>query len=187
MNCERLIEMRMSAEDVIARLGLRPLPGEGGYFAESYRTGWSLASEQMRGDYPGERSAATAIYFLITPDQFSALHRLRGDELWHFYLGDPVELVTLDSDGNENAVTLGHDLVAGQIPQALAPGGAWLGCAIVEGGEWALLGTTMTPGFHPDDFELGDRSMLLAAYPHAADTIHRLTRNGSGHPVTDPG
>ncbi|MCC6704179.1 MAG: cupin domain-containing protein [Thermomicrobiales bacterium] len=175
--------MRLLAEDVIARLGLRPLPGEGGYFTESYRSGWSLSPDVIPGDYPGERLAATAIYFLVTPDQFSALHRLRGDELWHFYLGDPVELVTIDPDGRVNTISMGHELTAGQVPQALAPAGTWLGCALANGGEWALLGTTMTPGFHPDDFELADRARLLAAYPHAAGVIHHLTRAGSGHPV----
>lgn len=169
--------MRLSADEVIARLGLRPLPGEGGYFTERYRAGWILSPNAMPGSYPAERIAATAIYFLITPDQFSALHRLRGDELWHFYLGDPVELVTIDSDGDVKTVRMGHDLAGGETPQALAPAGTWLGCALAEGGEWALLGTTMTPGFHPDDFELADRAQLLAAYPYAADVILRLTRS----------
>ena len=169
----------MPTEEIIARLNLRPLPGEGGYFTETYRADWSLAPDLMPGDYPAERIAATAIYFLVTPQQFSALHRLRGDELWHFYLGDPVELVTIDPDGADRSITMGHDLLNGQVQQALAPAGSWLGCALVEGGEWALLGTTMTPGFHSDDFELADRNALLAAHPHVANVIHRLTRRGA--------
>lgn len=169
--------MKLSADEVIARLGLQPLPGEGGFFAETYRTAWNLDPLTMPEYFPEARSAATAIYFLITPDQFSALHRLRGDELWHFYLGDPVHLVTIDSKGDVESFRLGHDLVNGEIPQALAPAGRWLGCALVPGGEWALLGTTMTPGFDPADFELGDRAALLAEFPHAGEIIHRLTRD----------
>jgi len=171
--------VRLSADEVIARLGLRPLPGEGGYFTERYRAEWSLSPEVMPGAYPAERIAATAIYFLVTPDQFSALHRLRGDELWHFYLGDSVELVTISPDGVVATRRMGHDLANGETPQALASAGTWLGCALAKGGEWALLGTTMTPGFHPDDFELADREALLAAYPNASDAIRRLTRDSA--------
>ena len=122
------------------------------------------------------RVAATAIYFLITPDDFSALHRLRGDELWHFYLGDPVDLALIHPDGEVTTLRIGHDLVNGERPQALAPGGSWLGCSLVPGGAWALMGTTMTPGFDPADFELADRDHLTAQFPHAADLIARLTR-----------
>jgi predicted cupin superfamily sugar epimerase len=168
--------MTVTAEEVIARLGLEPLEGEGGYFAETYRTDWKLTPEHLPDDYPASRSAATAIYFLVTPEQFSALHRLRGDELWHFYLGDPVELVTISPDGNVTTIRMGPNVLGGDRVQALAPGGHWLGCSLAPGGSWALLGTTMTPGFHPDDFEPGDRAQLVAAVPHARELIERLTR-----------
>ena len=168
--------MRPSADDVIAALGLKPLAGEGGFYLESYRTDWDLTPAAMPGDYPAVRVAATAIYFLITPDDFSALHRLRGDELWHFYLGDPVELALIHPDGELATLRMGHDLVAGERPQALAPGGTWLGCSLVPGGAWALMGTTMTPGFDQADFELADRDHLTAQFPHAANLIARLTR-----------
>jgi predicted cupin superfamily sugar epimerase len=168
--------MALSVDQVIALLGLRPLEGEGGYFVESYRTDWSLAPASMPGDFPDQRLAATAIYFLVTPGQFSAMHRLRGDELWHFYLGDPVDLVVLSPDGAAETIRMGQDLLAGERLQALAPGGTWFGCGLAPGGNWALLGTTMTPGFHPEDFELADRALLLEQYPEAADSILNLTR-----------
>jgi predicted cupin superfamily sugar epimerase len=120
--------------------------------------------------------AKTAIYFLVTPEAFSALHHLPGDEIYHFYAGDPLDLTLLHPDGRVETVRLGADLRAGERPQAIAPGGTWQGSALAPGGSWALVGTTMTPGFHIDDFQLGDRAALLIEYPHAADLIERLTR-----------
>lgn len=170
--------MRLTAEEVIAQLGLRPLEGEGGYYAETYRSSLELEAALLAGRHHGPRSAKTAIYFLVTPDAFSALHRLPGDEVYHFYLGDPLELTLLHPDGRVETIRLGSDLRAGERPQAVAPGGAWQGSALAPGGEWALVGTTMSPGFHFDDFELGDRRALLDQYPQAADLIERLTRTG---------
>lgn len=168
----------MSAADVIAHLDLVPLPGEGGYYAETYRTALTLDGEQLPDEHRGDRHAGTAIYFLVTPDAFSALHRLAGDELYHFYAGDPVDLVTIDLDGTVVTRRLGTNFAAGERPQLLAPGGTWQGSALAPGGKWALLGTTMTPGFHLDDFDLGDRDELLRRYPEAREEIVRLTRLG---------
>jgi predicted cupin superfamily sugar epimerase len=166
----------LTAEDVIDLLGLRPLEGEGGYFTETYRSPYTLAAATLRGRHGGDRTAKTAIYFLVTPASFSALHRLPGDEIYHFYLGDPIDLTLLHPDGRVEMIRLGADLRAGERPQAIAPGGVWQGSALVPGGSWALVGTTMTPGFHIEDFELGELATLLDEYPHAADVIHRLTR-----------
>lgn len=165
--------MSPTAKEVIALLALRPLEGEGGYFAETYRTGWTIA----RDGYPAGRIASTAIYYLVTPEHFSALHRLRGDELYHFYAGDPLDLMLIHPNGRVETNRLGNDLEAGERPQALAPAGVWQGSALAPGGEWALVGTTMTPGFHPDDFELGERVALTASFPHASELIARLTRS----------
>ncbi len=99
-----------------------------------------------------------------------------GDELYHFYLGDPLDLSLLHPDGRVETIRLGADLLAGERPQALAPGGVWQGSALAPGGSWALVGTTMSPGVHFDDFELGDRAALQDEYPDAADLIERLTR-----------
>jgi len=168
--------MDLTAADVIALLGLRPLEGEGGYFAETYRSGHTLDAATLGGQYGGDRTAKTAIYYLVTPTAFSALHRLAGDEVYHFYLGDPLDLTLLQPDGRVETIRLGPDLRAGERPQAVAPGGSWQGSALAPGGSWALVGTTMSPGFHIDDFELGDRAALQTEYPEAADLIARLTR-----------
>jgi predicted cupin superfamily sugar epimerase len=157
----------LTAEEVIAALGLEPHPLEGGFFRETYRTG------HMHGQ---ERPLATGIYYLLTPQSCSALHRLPGDELFHFYLGDPVEQLHLRPDGSGAVVALGPDLLAGQRPQVLVPGGVWQGACLAPGGRLALLGTTMTPGFAYPDYQKGDREELTRQYPAFAEMIQKLTR-----------
>ena len=140
----------LTANDVITALNLEPLDGEGGFFRQT----WIL---------PGEDSGAplgTAIVYLITPESFSALHRLDADEIFHFYLGDPCEQIVIDAQGNLSTATLGHDILAGHQVQTIVPKGTWQGTKLVEGGRWALLGTTMTPGFHLEGFELASRKDL---------------------------
>ncbi len=149
----------MTIPELIRALDLRPLPDEGGLFRETYRSAHS-----------------TAIYYLVTPDQFSALHRVRGDEVFHFYLGDPVEMLQLHDDGRGTLVTLGTDLARGMRPQVVVPGGVWQGTRLRPGGAFALLGTTMAPGFDPADFELGARATLVTRYPEFAVEIERFTR-----------
>ena len=158
-----------SPEKIIAALGMQPLPMEGGYFVESYRS-----AEKMP---PGEaRSLATAIYYLLTPDTFSAMHRLRSDEVYHFYLGDPVEMLNLHPDGTAETITLGPDMLSGMRLQAVVPKGVWQGSRVIPGGRFALLGTTMAPGFDPADYEHGVRGELLKSFPDARDLITALTR-----------
>lgn len=168
----------MTARDVIEVLGLRPLPGEGGFYRETWRSGDVLAEHALDARYGRGKAAGTAIYYLVTdaPDGFSALHRLPTDEVFHFYLGDPVEQWRLHADGRAERVVLGHDLAGGQVVQAVAPRGAWQGSRLCAGGRFALLGTTMAPGFDPLDYEHGDRARLLAAYPGARDVVLALTR-----------
>jgi predicted cupin superfamily sugar epimerase len=150
-------------------LGMEPLPMEGGYFVESYRS-----EEKLPGG--AQRSLATAIYYLLTPDTFSAMHRLRSDEVYHFYLGDPVEMLNLHPGGNVEKITLGPDLLGGMRLQAVVPKGVWQGSRVIPGGKFALLGTTMAPGFDPADYEHGVREELLRSFPDARDLILALTR-----------
>lgn len=157
----------MTADQVIRLLGLEPLPQEGGFFRETYR---STSAH-------GERSLATAIYFLITPATFSALHRLRFDEVYHHYAGAPVHLLLLEAGGASREVVLGSDLEAGQRPQHLVRGGTWQGSWVAGDCAWALLGTTMAPGFVFADFELGERTKLEVEFPERAAAIYRLTRD----------
>jgi predicted cupin superfamily sugar epimerase len=158
----------LTAQDLIELLRLEPLPREGGYYRETYRAGVHLP---LRGEI---RSAGTAIYYLLTADTFSALHRLPSDEVYHFYLGSPVELLLLEPGGGR-VVTLGADLRIGQVPQLVVPAGCWQGSCVAAGGDFALLGTTVVPGFEFNDYEPGDRGRLVADYPDFADRIRRLT------------
>ncbi len=155
-----------------------PLGGEGGYFAETYRAREILPAGAIGPSWPVPRSLATAIYYLLTPETFSALHRLRADEVFHFYLGDPVEMLQLLPGGVGRVVTLGTDLAAGMRPQAVVPGGVWQGTRLIASGSVALLGTTVSPGFDPEDFELGQREVLIAAYPEFRERILSFTAEG---------
>ncbi len=148
----------LSVDEVIRRLELTPLGFEGGYYRETSRTPF-----------------ATSIFYLLAPDSAGLMHRLASDEIYHFYLGDPVELAVLRPDGTSEVVRLGSELDADQAVQHRVPAGAWQGSHLVEGGRFALMGTTMAPGFELSGFELGDRDALLASHPDHAALIRRLT------------
>jgi predicted cupin superfamily sugar epimerase len=168
----------LTAAELIALLQLQPHPREGGYFRETYRSDDLLASPALPARYGGPRCAGTAIYYLLTPDTCSALHRLASDEVFHFYLGSPVRMLQLWPDGQGKEIVLGPDLTRGQSVQVLAPRGVWQGSLLEPGGEWALLGCTVAPGFEYADYESGDRAELLARYPAFAGLIERLTPAG---------
>jgi predicted cupin superfamily sugar epimerase len=167
----------MTADEIKRLLGLVPLAGEGGFFTETYRSREGLAAGALPG-LRAPRSLATAIYYLLEAGQCSRLHRLPADELFHFYLGDAVEMLQLGPGGGARVVTLGPDLAAGMVPQALVPAGAWQGARLRPGGRWALLGTTMAPGFDFADFEAGPRAELTARWPESRALIEALTPGG---------
>jgi uncharacterized protein len=164
-----------TADDLIRALNLQPHPMEGGYFRETYRSTETLAAGSLRAGFSGPRSLKTAIYYLLTPWTFSAMHRLPGDEMFHFYLGHPVRMLQLWPDGSAHTVFLGSDVLGGQQPQVVVPGGVWQGCRLVPGGEFALMGTTMAPGFDSADYKTGVREDLMARYPEEAEMIQQLT------------
>jgi predicted cupin superfamily sugar epimerase len=165
----------LTAEQIRELLQMRPHPIEGGYFAETYRGSQVVPQSLLRG-YPGDRAISTAIYYLLTPDTFSAMHRVRGDEMFHFYLGDPVEMLQLKTDGTGEVILLGQDIAAGMRPQHTVPGGVWQGSRVRAGGKYALLGTTMAPGFEYEDYETGQRQDLITGYPELSQLITSLTR-----------
>jgi predicted cupin superfamily sugar epimerase len=165
----------LTADEIKRLLKLEPLESEGGFFAESYRSRQQLPA----GALPGlevARPLATAIYYLLEPGTFSALHRLRSDEMYHFYLGDPVEMLLLDPRSGGRVVGLGSDLAAGERPQVVVSASVWQGSRLVSGGQWALLGTTMAPGYGLADFELGRREELVVRWPDYREMIEALTR-----------
>ena len=165
----------MKAEEVISMLGLEPLEIEGGYFKEFYRAKIAAGSPVLPDGFKGRRNLSTAIYYLLVAGTFSKMHRLPSDEIFHFYLGDPVEMLQLHPGGSGQTTVLGQELRAGMRPTAVVPAGTWQGCKLKGAGRWALMGTTVTPGFDYRDFEHGDRDQLTEAYPAFADQIRALT------------
>jgi uncharacterized protein len=165
----------ITAKRLIKLLNLQPHP-EGGYYAETYRSNELIPKEALLERYAGPRSYGTAIYYLLTPQTFSAIHRLATDEIYHFYLGDPVVLILLQQDGSGRLVTLGSDVASGMQLQTVVSRGTWQGAKLVDGGKYALLGTTVAPSFDFADFEVGRRSDLIPSYPAFRDAIIAMTR-----------
>jgi predicted cupin superfamily sugar epimerase len=165
----------MTPEAVIRRLQLQPHPREGGYFREMYRSSLAVPRAALGTQYPGDRSLSTAIYYLITPTTFSAMHRLPGDEVFHHYLGGAVEQLVLLPDNTSQVRVLGSDLENGELPQMVVPANAWQGARLRDGEGFALLGATMAPGFDFADYEHGNRDSLLSQYPSQAELIRLLT------------
>ena len=161
--------MNDEAQKIIARLGLAALQTEGEWIRKK-----SLREERLASG----RAAGSAIYFLVTPEDFSALHRMRTDEVWHFYAGDALEHVQLDPrDGAVRVARLGGGL-AGEVAQLVAPGGVWQGARLAADATrgWALVGCTMAPAWDEREFELGRRDALGREFPSAREKIEALTR-----------
>lgn len=168
----------MTADEVIAALGLEPLDQEGGAFRQTLRRLPEIDARLFGPRFPaGPRPQVTAILALVGGERFSALHRLANDELWLYHMGDPLDLLLLHPGGEAETVVLGHDLAAGQRLQHLVPSGTWQGGTSVGPQGWSVVSCVMVPGFAWQDFELGDRAALRRLYPDAADAIARLTRD----------
>jgi len=166
----------ITVEELITLLSLTPHP-EGGYYRETYRSAETIPDNVLPDRYKGDRSYGTAIYFLLNPDTFSALHRLKTDEVFHFYLGDPVEMLQLLPSGSGRVIKIGNEIKSGMHLQVAVSRGMWQGSRLIRGGEYALLGTTVAPGFKFVDFEIGQRDKLLQSYPRFRDLIVALTRD----------
>ncbi|WP_420582498.1 cupin domain-containing protein [Reichenbachiella sp.] len=163
--------MRKPAKYWVERLGLEPHP-DGGYFKETYR---SSASTEFT-DFSSERNVSTGIYFLLTAGNFSAFHRIKSDEMWHFYSGDAISIYVIDQNGKLNEINLGLDLEKGQVPQAVVPAHCWFASKVQDGGAYGLVGCTVAPGFDFEDFEMADRNQLRAEFPEHKELITSLTR-----------
>src|SRR5579862_2274569 len=164
----------MTAEEIIALLKLKPHPKEGGFFSETYRAKEAIPRSALPSRYVGPHAFGTCIYYLLTPGNFSAMHRLQSDEIFHFYLGDPVEMLQLWPDSTGKTVVLGIDLQAGMTPQVIVPRNVWQGSRLVPGGKFALLGCTVAPGFDFADYEHGRRKDLMEGYPEFLEKIVAL-------------
>jgi predicted cupin superfamily sugar epimerase len=159
-------------EDFISKLSLQPHP-EGGWYRQTYRSVRAVDTTR------GVRAASTAIYFLLQGDEFSALHRIASDEVWHFYMGSPLRIEAIAPNGVVESFVLGNNLAANEVLQAWVPAGHWFGASLTQGG-WALVGCTVAPGFEFIDFEMRDQEELLDMFPRSQDVVRRLTRIRKG-------
>jgi predicted cupin superfamily sugar epimerase len=160
----------MTAEEIKTLLKLEPHLVEGGSFRRTYTSSGSIELPR------GMRAQGTAIYYLLEAGTFSEMHVLASDEIFHFYLGDPVEMLQLHPDGRSAVFALGPDLAAGQHMQLVVPAGVWQGTRLVADGKVALLGCTVTPGFDFADYTSGSYAELAAKWPAEAERIRKLTR-----------
>ncbi len=167
----------ITAAELKSLLRLLPHPREGGWFAETWRSQETIPHAALPSRYPGPRAAGTAIYYLLEPQSFSEMHRLASDEVFHFYLGDPVEMLQLAPDGSARRIVLGPDLAGGMLLQTVVPQGVWQGSRLVPGGRFALLGCTVSPGFDYADYESGARAALTLSWPDWREMIALLTRD----------
>lgn len=153
-------------------LQLEPHP-EGGYFKETYRsTGNTI--QPYEGAH--QRSFSTGIYFLLVSGNFSAFHRIKQDEMWHFYDGSPIDLHILTQEGEYQLVKIGRDFSKGEVPQFVVKAGDWFASEVSVNEGYSLAGCTVAPGFDFADFEMANRVELLQEYPEFSEVIRRLTR-----------
>jgi uncharacterized protein len=167
--------MQTAVDRLIKVLSLERHP-EGGYYRQTYRADGKIPASALPEGFKGSRSYATGIYFLLAGDDFSAFHRIRSDEMWHFYTGSRLEIHVIHPGGEYNPIRLGNDIEHDEVFQAVVPGGCWFGAHLSHPGTYALVGCTVAPGFDFADFELAIRQDLSEKYPQHAEIITKLTR-----------
>ncbi|HEY4380848.1 MAG TPA: cupin domain-containing protein [Acidobacteriaceae bacterium] len=166
----------MTADEVKKILGLIPHPCEGGCYIRTYESGELFPPTALAsGRYPSARHTGTAIYYLLEPTTFSEIHRLRSDEIFHFYAGDPVEMLQLHANGRGEVIRIGNRIDQGERPQVVVPRDVWQGSHLAPGGEWGLLGCTVSPGFEFEDYESATREQLSSGWPEYVELIRQLT------------
>jgi len=163
----------ITVAELVELYGLQPHP-EGGYFKETYRSNGSIPGAVLP-KHGGARDFSTGIYFLLPEGSVSKMHRIKSDEMWHFYLGGPLTVVQIGPSGKTERVVMGQDVKAGQKVQHVVPARYWFGAYPDPSSGFSFVGCTVAPGFDFADFEMGDRAQLLKEYPQAREVIERLT------------
>jgi predicted cupin superfamily sugar epimerase len=166
--------MHNSAQYWIEKLKLSKHP-EGGYFREVYRSDEFISKKHLPGRYSSFRSFSTSIYFLLKSDEFSAFHRLKSDEIWHFYDGSPLLLYVIDPKGKLTTIKTGPNPGNNEMLQVVIPKGFWFAAEVSVKDSFSLIGCTVSPGFDFEDFELAGREKLTAKFPQHKELIERLT------------
>lgn len=164
--------MTLTVSEYVKLLELNPHP-EGGWFKEVYRSS-GIHSDGVH--FPAGRCFGTAIYFLIEQSNFSAFHKILSDEIWHFYNGEPLEVIEINSQGELKKTIVGNNLHQGQVFQYTVPAGVWFASRVYGSGKFSLVGCTVSPGFEFRDFELGSRDLLTKQFPLHVEIINALTR-----------
>ena len=164
----------MKEEEKIRRIkelyGLEPLSEEGGLYRQTFLSDEILKAEMIPGRQ-GDHHMYSVILYLLKGNGFSRMHRLPTDEIYHFYMGDPVEMLQLFPDGTGKIVRMGNSLTEGEHLQVCVPRGTWQGTRLAENSSWALLGTTMAPGYENIDYEDGDKEQLQKEYPAFSELL----------------
>lgn len=168
--------MTYSANELIEKLKLEPHP-EGGYFRETYRSAGVISHKNLLEDYTGDRNFSTCIYFLLIADKFSAFHRIKQDEIWHFYNGATICLYMISPSGQLSSQLIGRNLDKGEVPQFMVPGGYWFAAEVGQQNSYSLVGCTVAPGFDFADFELESCAELTTRFPQHQKLISRLTHH----------
>jgi predicted cupin superfamily sugar epimerase len=162
-------------EELATQLQLQPHP-EGGYYKEVYRSAGTIPQAALGTEFSGDRNYSTGIYFLLTGSNFSAFHRIKSDELWHFYDGDMCKVYVIHLNGELEIIRLGRNIANGEVYQAVVPAGAWFASECSNPNGYSLTGCTVSPGFDFADFEMAERDSLINQYPQHAEEIKKLTR-----------
>ena len=170
--------MLKDAQYWIQELKLTPHP-EGGYFRQTYRADLVIGKDALPSPFTGPRAVSTAIYFLLDGENFSAFHRIRSDELWHFYAGSSIAIYIIDQLGAGSRILLGSNPDAGEVFQSAVKAGCWFASWVQDPKAFALVGCTVAPGFDFEDFEVAKRPELTRLFPQHAKLIEQLTRNES--------
>jgi predicted cupin superfamily sugar epimerase len=158
----------------IDKLGLRKHP-EGGFFKETYRASESIARESLPERFDADRNFSTSIYFLLSESNFSAFHKIKQDELWHFHYGSSLTIHTISPEGDYSYQRLGLDLDQAETPQVMVPAGYYFAAEVNNQSSFVLSGCTVAPGFDFADFEMPARKELIELYPQHKDIITKLT------------
>jgi len=154
---------------------MKPHP-EGGFYKETYRSDGMIPKEVLQQGFSGNRAYSTAIYFLLTSENFSAFHRIKQDEIWHFYGGSPLYVHVIDLKGSYTRHAVGMDLDQGESPQLIVPAGCWFASSVKNTEGYSFVGCTVSPGFDFKDFELATRNVLIHKFPEHTELISRYTR-----------